>query len=128
MKIRACKKGAVLIINVHIPMNDNRNFVNRDCRMLVKTVEKALATGDKSILINFERTAWITATFVGSLVQAYDRAQKQGITLKLSGLRDRVKERLVMTKLISLFEVFPNEREALRSFNGKSKRNRQTRR
>ncbi len=128
MKIRTRQQGSLFIISVHIPRNDNRNFLNRDSRMLVETVEKALAASDKSILISLEKAAWITATFVGSLAQAYTKAQEQGITLKLSGLNDRVRERLTITKLISLFEVFPNEKEALRSFGGKSKRHHKTRR
>ena len=68
------------------------------------------------LLINLSSVKWISSTGLGILVSARSRYAKEGGTMKLCHPNDRVLGILQVTRLNMIFDVFPNEDEALRSF------------
>jgi anti-sigma B factor antagonist len=80
------------------------------------TVKNLLAES-KSIIINLGETTYIDSGGLGTLVGLYTSAQNSGGMVKLSNLQQRVTDLLQVTKLLTVFDVYDSEEEAIRSFN-----------
>jgi anti-sigma B factor antagonist len=68
------------------------------------------------VLINLRDVTTIDSSGVGELVSAFTTATNRGAKLKLVNLPAKVNDILQITQLITVFEVFENEDEAIRSF------------
>ena len=53
---------------------------------------------------------------LGEIVRTYTTVSRQGGQLKLVNLTKRITDLLSITKLLTVFETFDNEPEALKSF------------
>ena len=58
----------------------------------------------------------IDSSGVGELVGCYTTATHKGAKLKLQNLPPKISDVLTVTQLITVFDVFTNEKEALASF------------
>ena len=79
-------------------------------------VRGALESGTKKIILNLEDVTYVDSSGVGELMSAYTAVVNRGGHLKLLHLTKRIHELLVITKLLTVFEVFDDERAALASF------------
>jgi anti-sigma B factor antagonist len=75
-----------------------------------------LAKGHRKVLLNLGEVSYIDSSGIGELVSGFTTMTNQGGQLKLLGLNKRVKDLLQVTKLYTVFEVFEDEAEAVRSF------------
>ena len=75
-----------------------------------------LAAGDKQILINLADVSHMDSSGLGDLVSAFATAKAQGATVKLMHLTPRIDSLLQITKLVTVFEIFESEEQALQSF------------
>ena len=66
--------------------------------------------------INLSGVKYIDSTGIGELIANYTTVSRQGGQLKLLNLTDRVQNLLVITKLLTVFDSYDNEAEALKSF------------
>jgi anti-sigma B factor antagonist len=73
--------------------------------------------GEKKILLNLAGVSYIDSSGLGELVAGFSTLQKAGGEMKLLNLTKRVTELMVITKLLTIFDVFENETEAVESFN-----------
>ena len=80
------------------------------------TFNSLLADGARSILLNLEHLSHMDSSGVGELISAYARTLRAGGQLKLINLEGRVHGLLEITKLVTVFETFNGERDALASF------------
>ena len=74
------------------------------------------AKGEKKILLNLNEVSYIDSSGIGEMVSGFTSITNHGGQLKLVGLNKRVKDLLQITKLYTVFEVFDDEAEAIRSF------------
>lgn len=81
-------------------------------------VGEALEAGSRNILVNLGGVSTIDSSGIGELVSAYTTVSNRGGKLKLYNLPDKVTDILQITQLISVFEVFDDEGEAVDSFSG----------
>ena len=72
--------------------------------------------GDRKILLNLSETSYIDSSGIGEMVSGFTTITNHGGQLKLVGLSKRVKDLLQITKLYTVFEVFDDEADAIRSF------------
>ena len=79
-------------------------------------IHQALDAGATKILVNLQDVSTIDSSGVGELVSAYTTATNRGGRLKLLNLPPKVADILQITQLITVFDVFDDEDEALRSF------------
>jgi anti-sigma B factor antagonist len=70
----------------------------------------------KSILLNLEGVPYIDSAGLGEIVRTYTTVSRQGGKLKLLHLTKRIQDLLSITKLLTVFETFDSEQEALKSF------------
>lgn len=79
-------------------------------------IRDLVAKGNKKVLLNLGEVSYIDSSGIGELVSGYTTVAGAGGQLKLVGLSKRVKDLLQITKLYTVFEVFDDETEAVRSF------------
>jgi anti-sigma B factor antagonist len=80
------------------------------------TLRDLVAKGHKKLLLNLAEVSYIDSSGIGELVSGFTTVTNQGGRLKLVGLTKRVKDLLQITKLYTVFEVYDDEAEAVRSF------------
>src|SRR6185369_2720556 len=83
---------------------------------LHKAVRELVDGGEKNVLLNLAKVTGIDSSGLGSLVAAHATLEKNGGEMKLLNLNDRVTELMMITKLLTVFDVFDNEAEAVASF------------
>ena len=83
--------------------------------MLRDTLQKLLADGDRKFLVNLEAVDYIDSSGLGELVTAFTTVRNQSGHLKLLNLTRRIRDLLQITKLLTVFESFDNETEAIKS-------------
>ncbi|MET9612006.1 anti-sigma factor antagonist [Kitasatospora indigofera] len=83
---------------------------------LRSAVREALDGGATKILLDLADVTTVDSSGVGELVGSYTTANNRGAKLALLNLPPKVHDILVITQLISVFDVFDNEDEAVRSF------------
>jgi anti-sigma B factor antagonist len=79
-------------------------------------LKEHIAKGEKKILLNLGEVSYIDSSGIGELVSGFTTVTNQGGQMKLLGLNKRVKDLLQVTKLYTVFEVFEDEAEAIRSY------------
>ena len=79
-------------------------------------IKDLLADGQKKILLNLGEVNYIDSAGLGALISSYTTTKRQGGQLKLVNLTKRIQDLLAITKLITVFEAYDNEVEALASF------------
>jgi len=72
--------------------------------------------GKKKLLLNLAGVSYIDSSGIGELIANYTTVSRQGGQLKLLKLTDRVQNLLVITKLLTVFDAYEDEAEALKSF------------
>ena len=86
---------------------------------LREKIKALLEGGNKNILINLANVSYIDSTGVGALVGSFTTIRNQGGQMKLSNLSQRVRDILLVTKLLTVFDVYENETEGAKSFAAK---------
>ena len=80
-------------------------------------IRRLLEEGKKRILLNLAGVSYVDSSGIGELVSSYTAIGKEdGGQLKLLNLTDRIQNLLVITKLLTVFDAYDNEAEALKSF------------
>jgi anti-sigma B factor antagonist len=83
---------------------------------LRNAVQDAINNGAAKLVINLRDVTTIDSSGVGELVSAYTTATHRGAKLCLANLPAKVTDILQITQLITVFDVFDSEDEAVRSF------------
>jgi anti-sigma B factor antagonist len=78
-------------------------------------IQKLLAAGDRKFLLNLADVDYIDSSGLGELVSSFTTVRNQQGQLKLLNLTRRVQDLLQITKLLTVFEVFNSEAEALKT-------------
>jgi anti-sigma B factor antagonist len=68
------------------------------------------------VILNLEDVPYIDSAGLGVIVRTYTTIRRQGGQLKLVNLTKRITDLLSITKLLTVFETFDTEAEALQSF------------
>lgn len=90
--------------------------IGEDSATLRRHLRELPETGEKNILVNLAEVAHIDSTGLGELVAGFVSVKRSGGQLKLLHLTDRVSELMMITKLLTIFDVFDDEAEAVASF------------
>jgi anti-anti-sigma factor len=83
---------------------------------LREAVHHELENGGRNILIDMSGVTTIDSSGIGELVSTFTSVKNRGGTLKLLRLPDKVSDILQITQLISVFDTYDDEDEAVRSF------------
>jgi len=79
-------------------------------------IRDLLDRDEKKILLNLGKVSYMDSAGVGELVASYTTASNREAELKLLNLTSKIRDLLQFTQLISVFEHFSDETEAVSSF------------
>jgi anti-sigma B factor antagonist len=95
---------------------DGRIVLGEESNALRERVKALVAEGKTKIVLNMANVTFIDSAGLGTLVAAHHSAKAQGASLKLCNLGAKFQEVLQITKLLTVFDVYNSEAEAVNSF------------
>src|SRR5216683_2627495 len=95
---------------------DGRIVLGEESNALREKVKSLIADGKKKIVLNMNNVTFIDSAGLGTLVASHHSAKTQGAALKLCHLGSKFQEVLQITKLLTVFDVYNTEAEAVGSF------------
>jgi anti-sigma B factor antagonist len=111
MQIDERRVGDVVILDLHGRISGGEG--ERAIREAVKGLADSTTA---NVLINFADVTYVDSSIVGEIVRALTTVSRRGGRLKLLRLPERVRRLLSMTRLLTVFETYETEDEAIRSF------------
>ncbi len=84
--------------------------------LLKDKINSLLADGKKKLILNLEGVPYIDSAGLGEIVRTYTTVSRQGGSLKLLNLTKRIEDLLSITKLLTVFDTFDSEAEAIKSY------------
>ena len=107
LKIQKRQVNGVTIVSCQ-----GRIMFGDEANALRDFLKEALAETPRMVL-NLAGVTYIDSGGLGTLVGVYSSARGAGADIKLTGLGQRLRDVLQITKLATVFEVFNTEQEAL---------------
>lgn len=84
--------------------------------LLKDKVNSLINQGQRKIILNLADVPYLDSAGLGEVVRAYTTVSRQGGALKLLNLTKRITDLLAITKLLTVFETYDTENEAVQSF------------
>jgi anti-sigma B factor antagonist len=111
MQISERESGAVTILDLSgkVTLGDGDT-------LLKDKLHSLLHQGKKNILLNLAQVSYVDSAGLGAIVSAYTTITREGGSLKLSNVTKKLQDLLSITKLLTVFETFDSEDEAVRSY------------
>jgi len=95
---------------------EGRIVLGEESNALREKVKSLLAAGQKKIVLNMANVTYIDSSGLGTMVASHTSARAQGASLKICNLGTKFQEILQVTKLVTVFDVYPSEAAAIASF------------
>ena len=111
LEIRERTVGDVVILELH-----GRITIGEGSVQLRDAVSNLLAANRQKIILHLEGVSYVDSSGIGELVSRYTTTKNMGGQLKLLRLPKKIKDLLMLTKLLTVFDVYESEAEALNSF------------
>jgi anti-sigma B factor antagonist len=111
MKIEKRKNGKVTILDLK-----GKILSGEGIEELRQTIDSTIKQDEKQLVLNFAEVPYLDSTGLGEVVRSYTTLKKAGGTIKIANLTNKVQDLLSVTKLITVFETFQNENDAVKSF------------
>jgi anti-sigma B factor antagonist len=111
MQIAERDSGAVTVLDL-----SGRITMGEDGNLLKDKLQSLLHQGKKNILFNLAQVSYVDSAGLGAIVSAYTTVTREGGALKLANVTKKLQDLLSITKLLTVFETFDSEDEALRSY------------
>jgi anti-sigma B factor antagonist len=95
---------------------DGKVTIGEGSVALRNAIRRLLGEGKNKILLNLGGVGYIDSSGIGELFSSYTAVNKEGGTLKLLNLTQKIQDLLAITKLLTVFDTFDSEADALASF------------
>jgi len=113
-KTRRVGNVAIVDLTGRITLGESTGILRDELRSL-------LAQGNKQIVLNMAGVSYVDSAGLGQLVQVRTTVGNNGGALKMVNVTKRLKDLLVVTKLVTVFDSYDSEAEALASVGGVAK-------
>jgi anti-sigma B factor antagonist len=111
MQIDERAVGEVILLDLK-----GRMTMGEGDELLRDKVNSLILQGRKKIVFNLEGVPYIDSSGLGEIVRTYTTVSRQGGSLKLVNLTKRITDLLAITKLLTVFDTYDSEADAVRSF------------
>jgi len=111
MQISERAVGDVVVLDVK-----GRITLGDGDEVLKDKVNAVVTAGKKKILLNLADVPYVDSAGLGEIVRTYTTVSRQGGSLKLLNLTKRIEDLLSITKLLTVFDTFDSEAEAVKSY------------
>jgi anti-sigma B factor antagonist len=95
---------------------NGRIVLGEESTALRERVKSLLGAGQKRIVLDMSNVTYIDSAGLGILVAAHVGAKNQGAALHLSNLGNKFHDVLQLTRLLTVFNVYDTQAEAIGSF------------
>ena len=109
VKQRQAGDVTILDLSGSIRMGDGAVALRNAIRGLIEK-------GNKKVLLNLAAVKSVDSSGIGELIANYTTLSRDGGQLKLLNLTEKIRDLLVITKLLTVFDSYDDEAEALNSF------------
>jgi anti-sigma B factor antagonist len=114
LKIETRVADGVTVVSCH-----GRILFGEEATALRQELKRLLGS-TRQIVLNLSGVSYIDSGGLGTLVGVYSSARAAGADIKLTGLGQRLRDVLQVTKLVTVFEVYDSEPQAIAAFTSKS--------
>jgi|SRR2546423_3743430 anti-sigma B factor antagonist len=111
LEVKERKAGDVTILDLSGSVRMGEGAIS-----LRNSIRGLAERGKKKILLNLGGVKNIDSSGIGELIANYTTISRDHGQLKLLNLTDKIRDLLVITKLLTVFDAYDNEAEALNSF------------
>src|SRR3954465_13457370 len=111
LNIKERQGGDITVLDM-----DGRITIGEGSVALRSAIRRLLEEGKHKILLNLAGVGYIDSSGIGELVSSYTAINKEAGQLKLLNLTEKLRDLLAITKLLTVFDVYESESEALNSF------------
>jgi anti-sigma B factor antagonist len=111
MKIVERQVGDVVILDLH-----GKILIGEGDDALREAVTKLADSAKTKILLNLADVPYVDSAGLGEIVRTYTTVSRKGGKLKLLNLTKKIQDLLSITKLLTVFETYESEDEAVRSY------------
>ena len=111
MQIEERSAGDVVVLDLKGKMT-----LGEGDELLKDKINSLVHQGRRKVVLNLEGVPYIDSAGLGEIVRTYTTISRQGGSMKLLNLTKRITDLLSITKLLTVFETYDNEADAVRSF------------
>lgn len=111
MQIQERQVGDVMILEL-----TGRLTIGEGDELLRDKINSMLQLGHRKLLLNLGEVPYVDSAGLGQMVSTLSTVKRQGGSLKLLHLTKRIQDLLSITKLLTVFDSYDSEQEALDSF------------
>ena len=111
MEISERKVGDIIIVDIIGKM-----VASEDPGRLKDKVTSLVFQGNKKIILNLGNVSYVDSSGLGEMVACHGSAVRGGGEVKLANTGKKIKDLLIMTKLLTVFDSHDNEQDAIQSF------------
>ena len=111
MQIEERAVGDVMILDLN-----GKLTIGEGDELLKDKINSLIQQGHRKLLMNLEGVPYVDSAGLGEIVRTYTTVSRQGGSLKLLNLTKRIEDLLAITKLLTVFDTYDSEQEALDSF------------
>ena len=110
MEITQREKSTIIILDI----NGEIDLYNAP--EIKGTIQRLINSQKYNVIINLEKVSYIDSSGIGALISSLSNLKKYQGSMKIINILASVKRVFELTKLISFFEVYSSEEEALSKF------------
>ncbi len=111
LNIRERQAGDVTVLDLEGKITIGEGSVS-----LRNAIRRLIQEGKRKILLNLSGVSYVDSSGIGELVSSHTTISREQGQLKMLGLTEKIKELLVITKLLTVFDTYTDESQALNSF------------
>ena len=111
MKIVEREVEDVIILDLH-----GKILIGEGDDALREAVTKLVDGGKQKVVLNLGDVPYVDSAGLGEIVRCYTTVSRKGGKLKLLNLTKKIEDLLAITKLLTVFETYEDEKEAIGSF------------
>jgi len=113
MEIEQRPSGDVMILDLR-----GKLTIGSGDELLKDKIHSLIQQGQKNLLLNLAAVPYVDSAGLGAIVSSYTTVSREGGSLKLLGLTSRIEDLLAITKLLTVFDTYESESDAVASFGG----------
>ena len=111
LEIRERQVGAIVVLDF-----EGDILIGAGSNMISERIKNLAEQGKFDVLLNMSGVRYVDSAGLGKLISGYTTLRREGGQVRLLGVTENVKDLLVITKLVTVFDTHEDEQQALDSF------------
>ncbi len=111
LNVRERQAGDVTVLDL-----EGKITIGEGSVALRSAIRRLIEEGKKKILLNLAGVSYVDSSGIGELVSSYTTLKREEGQLKLLNLTQKIRDLLTITKLLTVFDTYDAEAEALNSY------------